>query len=85
MGKAKRYREKMEGMARVHAINIRQMVMDPDGDNPPCKNAVGGWLCEDCGQDVRHTKGACPSVPREKRWRIDCEAIRKAEDNSGRR
>ncbi len=53
----------------VQADNCRNMVADPDGEFPACKNKLGTWICERCGADVRHPTGkACPAIPPEKRW-----------------
>lgn len=45
-------------------------VMDPEGTNPICKNALGTYACERCGRDVREVSGVCPAVPAEQRWRF---------------
>lgn len=63
--------EIIAGLVRVHMANVADMVVDPDGDCPRCRNAVGTWLCERCGRDVRGQSDACPAVPPEKRWRFN--------------
>jgi hypothetical protein len=61
----------INGMARVHAANLEQFEKSEDGDYPRCRNALGTYFCEDCGQDVRVTKGACSSVPISERWKVN--------------
>lgn len=59
----------LTGIMRVQAANCADMVANPEGEYPCCKNAVGTWRCERCGSDVRTMRGlACPAVPKEKRW-----------------
>ena len=56
-------------MRRVQEGNV--VLHDPDGDYPKCKPALGTTVCDQCKQDVRATTGACPAVPRDKRWRME--------------
>lgn len=60
----------MRGVIAVQQANFDDMVADPDGPYPACKNRLGTYLCDRCGRDVRGTIDACPLVPREKRWRF---------------
>lgn len=60
--------EIVRGIIAVQMDNYDNMIADPNGPYPACKNRVGTWLCERCGRDVRGTNDACPSIPREKRW-----------------
>jgi hypothetical protein len=61
----------INGMARVHAANLEQVEKCEDGDYPRCRNVLGAYYCEKCGQDVRVTEGACSSVPLSERWKVN--------------
>ena len=64
-------KEIIDGIRRVHADNVARIVSDPNGDSPECKNILGTWTCERCGNDVRETRGkACPASLPEDRWRF---------------
>ena len=65
----------INGMARVHAANLELVEKCEDGDYPRCRNALGAYYCEKCGQDVRVTEGACPSVPISERWKVNYQPI----------
>lgn len=67
----KRLKSILRGMANVHAANMQQFEKSEDGDNPRCRTAIGTWLCERCGRDVRGTNDACPDVPKCQRWKIN--------------
>lgn len=54
----------------IQQDNVKDMVPDPDGPYPSCKPVLGGRNCMRCGRDVAGRFDACPSVPREKRWRF---------------
>ena len=56
----------IDGIIRVETSKIR--VADPNGENPPCKNALFTYTCERCGGAGVGVRGACPAVPREQRW-----------------
>ncbi len=56
----------VEGILRVEANNVR--TPDQNGPYPSCKNKLGTYECERCGNDVRTREGACPAVPPEQRW-----------------
>lgn len=62
--------EIIRGVMAVQMDNCSAMVADPNGPNPSCKNMLGTYICERCGNNVRDMEGACPAVPREKRWRF---------------
>ena len=60
--------EIMDGMLRVEGA--KDSILDPAGKFLACKNALGTWVCERCGQDVRTARGACPAIPVDLRWRM---------------
>ena len=63
---------KTNGIENVNMdANAAMMVQDPEGDCPKCKNALGTWICERCGEDVRGKATACKAVPKKFRWRTD--------------
>lgn len=65
----------MRAVLAIQADNCANMVADPAGQYPSCKNAVGTWICERCSNDVRELEGAaCPSIPRKQRWRFNYAA-----------
>jgi hypothetical protein len=66
----------MEAVVAVQMANFADMRADIEGPYPACKNAVGTWICERCGRDVRNREDACPAVPPSKRWRfVDSRTI----------
>lgn len=63
--------EIVQGIKRVHDINVSRIVRDPTGNNPVCKNRIGTWICERCGNNVKHMRGkACPASKPQDRWSI---------------
>lgn len=60
----------IRGIIAVQMSNCNDMITDPSGPYPPCKNKLGTYICERCGRDVRNRNDACLSVPPEKRWRF---------------
>lgn len=62
--------ELIEGIIANHQTNVSDMIRDPNGSYPACKNELGTYVFERCGRDVRGTMDACPAVPRELRWRF---------------
>lgn len=65
------YVKSLVGIMNVAEANAAMMVQDPEGDCPKCKNALGTWICERCGEDVRGKNTACKAVPKKFRWRSD--------------
>lgn len=70
--RVRQHQQIIAGVIRVQLANFADMVADPNGPYPACKNAVGTWICERCWKDVRENRldEACSAIPREKRWRF---------------
>lgn len=63
------YKEIIEGLLRVHALNMRNFRQADDGDCPECRPTLGTSTCDRCGRDVLQPhEGACPAIPPELRW-----------------
>lgn len=69
-GPARDAGEIMQAIIEVQRQNCADMISDPDGPYPACKNKLGTFICETCGRDVRGKTDACPSSPRDSRWRF---------------
>lgn len=63
-------RSMINAIVGIQMDNIADMVKDPDGDCPKCKPRLGTDVCERCGSKVEDVSGACPAVPKSKRWRF---------------
>lgn len=61
----------IRGISNVHAANVSQFEKSEDGNNARCRAALGTFLCEKCGRDVRGMKDACLAVPKSDRWKIN--------------